>query len=73
MCYNVLCDKLKIQKTTGVFGMLVVSSIVLWLIVLIPFVGSLVSMVTAVLGLGIIISSLVLKEKVEDTKNENKD
>lgn len=69
---HIICDKLKIEKTIGIFGMLVASSIVLWLICLIPFVGSLVSMVTAILGLGIIISSLVLKEKVEDTKNENK-
>lgn len=70
---HIICDKLKIEKTIGIFGMLVASSIVLWLICLIPFAGSLVSIVTAVLGLGIIISSLVLKEKVEDTKNENKD
>lgn len=70
---HIICDKLKIEKTIGIFGMLVASSIVLWLIGIIPFVGSFVSMVTSVLGLGIIISSLVLKEKVEDTENENKD
>lgn len=70
---HIICDKLKIEKTIGIFGMLVVSSIVLWLIGLIPIVGSLVNIIAVILGLGIIISSLVLKEKVEDTKNENKD
>lgn len=70
---HIICDKLKIEKTIGIFGMLVVSSIVLWLIDLIPIVGSLVNIIAVILGLGIIISSLVLKEKVEDTKNENKD
>lgn len=69
---HIICDKLKIEKTIGIFGMLVVSSIVLWLIGLIPIVGSLVNIIAVILGLGIIIASLVLKEKVEDTKNENK-
>lgn len=66
---NIICNKLKIQKTIGIFGMLIVSSIVLWLINLIPYVGSIIGIVTVILGLGIIISSLVLKEKVEKTEN----
>lgn len=70
---NVICNKLKIQKTIGAFGMLIVSAIVLWLIGLIPYIGSIVSIISVVLGLGIITSNLVLKEKVQDTKSENKD
>lgn len=69
---HIICNKLKIQKTTGIFGMLVVCSIVLWLIGLIPFVGSFANIIAVILGLGIIVCSLVLKEKVKDTKNENK-
>lgn len=65
---NIICDKLKIQKTIGIFGMLIISSIILWLISLIPYVGSFVGIVAVILGLGIIVSSLVLKEKTEDTK-----
>lgn len=65
---NVVCDKLKIQKTIGMFGMLIVSSIVLWLIGLIPYIGSIVGLVAVILGLGIILSSLILKEKAEDVK-----
>lgn len=65
---NVICDKLKIQKTIGVFGMLIVSAIVLWLISLIPYIGSMIGIVAIILGLGIAISSLVLKEKNKTTE-----
>ncbi len=69
---NVICDKLKIQKTIGAFGMLIVSSIVLWLIGLIPYVGSIVGILAIFLGLGIIMANLVLKEKTETTKETTK-
>ena len=59
----IICDKLKIEKTIGIFGMLVVSSVVLWLIGLIPFVGSMIGFIVVILGLGIPVSSLILKEK----------
>ena len=36
---NMICNKLKIQKTIGIFGMLIVTAAVLWLIGLIPYVG----------------------------------
>lgn len=58
-----ICNKLKIEKTIGIFGMLVACSVVLWLIGLIPFIGSLLGIIVVVLGLGIAVSSLVLREK----------
>lgn len=63
---NIVCHQLNIKKTSVTFGMLVASSIILWLITLIPFVGSFVGLASMVLGLGIIICSIVLKEKTED-------
>lgn len=63
---GVICDKLKIQKTIGILGMLIISAIVLWLISLIPYIGSIVGVVAVILGLGIVISSIVLKEKPEN-------
>lgn len=60
---TIICNKLKIEKTIGIFGMLVASSVVLWLIGLIPFIGSILGIIVVVLGLGIAVSSLVLKEK----------
>lgn len=63
---NIICRRLNIKKTSIIFGMLVASSIILWLINLIPFVGSFVELASMVLGLGIIICSFVLKEKTDD-------
>lgn len=60
---NIICEKLKIKKTIGIFGMLVVCAIALWLVGLIPFVGPVLGLVIVILGLGIIASSLVLKKK----------
>ena len=54
---------MKIQKTIGIFGILIASTVVLWLISLIPYVGLIISFITVILGLGIVLSSLILKEK----------
>lgn len=63
---NIICRQLNIKKTSIIFGILVASSIILWLISLIPFVGSFVKLASMVLGLGIIICSIILKEKTDD-------
>ncbi len=60
---NVICNKLKIENTGRTFSILVMTTIVLWLLNLIPFVNSLVGFVSVVLGLGIVVSNIVLKEK----------
>ncbi len=59
----IICHKLKIEKTIGIFGILIITSIVLWLIGLIPYIGSILGMIVVVLGLGIVTSSLVLRKK----------
>lgn len=56
---NIVCNKLKIEKNIGIFGMLIVSSAVLWLICLIPYVGIIVKLVASILGLGIITKSVL--------------
>lgn len=63
---NVICEKLKIEKTGRTFSILVMTTIVLWILNLIPFVNSLVGFVSTVLGFGIVVSSLVLKDKTDD-------
>lgn len=63
---NIICDKLKIQKNMGILGILIVSSIVLWLIGLIPYIGTFIKLIAMVLGLGIVISNIVLKNKTEN-------
>lgn len=65
---NIICGKLNIEKKTVMFGTLVMSSIVLWALNLIPFIGSVVGFVTVVLGLGMIVFSLILNEKDDTAK-----
>ena len=64
---NILCKKLKIEKTLGMLGILVITSIALWAIGLIPFIGTIIKAIMIILGLGTITSNLFLKEKNADT------
>lgn len=60
---NIACNKLKVQKNIGKLGILIASTAVIWLISLIPFVGSVVSFITIIIGLGIVIYSLPFKKE----------
>lgn len=66
-----ICDRLKIEKTMGIFGLLLVTAAIVWLVTLIPYVGSLISYVAAILGLGILVKS-ILPEKTSSKKVEEK-
>ena len=70
---NLICKKLKIEKTMGIFGVLILTSIVLWAIGLIPYVNIVINLVEVIVGLGIIISYIVFKKennKVELNKEK---
>lgn len=69
---NIICNKLNIEKKAVMFGTLVIASIILWILNLIPFIGSVVGFVASVLGLGMIISSIALKEKDDTMIKETK-
>lgn len=70
---NYICSKLKINKNMGIFGMLIVSGIVIWVITQIPYVGGLISFVISVLGLGILVASILPKKnKKDEVSIENK-
>lgn len=70
---NIVCNKLKIEKNIGIFGMLIVSSAVLWLICIIPYVGSIVRFITAILGLGIITKSILPSDANKSDKKVKKE
>ena len=71
---NIICNKFKIEKTIVKFGILVASSIVIWLLTLIPYVGGLISFVLTILGLGIVIINIIpIKVKKEKVVEENKE
>ena len=59
-----ICKKLKIEKNIATFGILIITSAVIWLTTLIPFVGGLINLVIKLIGLGIIVK-YVLKNRKE--------
>ena len=66
---NFICNKLKIKNIAGNFGMLVATGIVLWLLTLIPYAGSIISFAMVTVGLGIISIHLIFRNK--ENKSEN--
>ncbi len=66
---GLVCSKLKIEKTTQSFGMLIVCAVAYWLIALIPVVGSIFSLVAGIIGLGIVVYNILpLKSKADKTE-----
>ena len=59
---NYLCSKLNINKNTGIFGMLIVSGVIVWVISELPYVGGIVSFIISVLGLGVLVSAILPKK-----------
>lgn len=71
---NYVCSKLKITKNLGVFGMLIVSGIIICVLTQIPYIGGLISFIITVLGLGILVDSMLPKKsKKNQVVTENKD
>lgn len=67
---NYLCSKLKIDKNIGIFGMLIVSGIIIKVLAMLPYVGGYISFIITVLGLGILIISILPKRTAKsDTAN----
>lgn len=66
---NYICSKLNINKNLGILGMLIISSIVVWAISQIPYVGGFISFIIIVLGLGILVYSIFPK-KIDNTEVE---
>lgn len=71
---NLVCKKLKIEQNTAIFGMLILTAAVLWLILLIPVLGTILSFVEVFVGLGIIVKGFLpvkdSKGKTEKKKSE---
>lgn len=67
---NYICSKMNINKNTGIFGMLIVSGIIVWVISELPYIGGIVSFVISVLGLGVLVSSILPKKSEKNKKNK---
>ena len=67
---NCICKKLNVTKNTGILGFLIITTIILWAICLIPYVGSILRVIFIILGMGIISYSLLTKNKTEITSEK---
>lgn len=58
-----ICKKLKVEKNIATFGILIITSAVVWLTTIIPFVGGLINLVIKLIGLGIIVNYVLTNRK----------
>ena len=69
---NLVCKKFNISKNTTTFGILIITSAVIWLLELIPVVGSILNFVIMSIGLGILVTAII-PEKEKSNKNSKKE
>lgn len=73
---DIICDKLKITQNMQKLGFLILSTLVFWLLTLIPYLGLVISFIAIIWGIGSISYSLLIKEnnntQVETDKKEQK-
>ena len=69
---NLVCKKFNISKNTTTFGVLIITSGVIWLLELIPVVGSILNFVIMIIGLGILVTAII-PEKEKSNKNSKKE
>ena len=69
---TMICNKLKITQNLYKLGFLIVTTIIYWLLTLIPYVGMVISLIAIIWGIGSISYTLLIKEK-SDEKNLDSD
>ena len=69
---NLVCKKFNISKNPTTFGVLIITSAVIWLLELIPIVGSILNFVIMIIGLGILVTAII-PEKEKSNKNSKKE
>lgn len=69
---NLVCKKFNISKNTTTFGVLIITSAVIWLLELIPVVGIILNFVIMIIGLGILVTAII-PEKEKSNKNSKKE
>lgn len=63
---NLFANKLKVENKVGTLGILIITSAVIWLICLIPFVGNILSLIVAILGIGILVNNILPSTRKKD-------
>ena len=80
----IICNKLKITQNLHKLGFLIVTAIIFWLLTLIPYVGTIISLLAIIWGIGTVSYSILIKEKsdeihsnsdkkISDSKEKKKD
>ena len=70
---TMICNKLKITQNLYKLGFLIVTTIIYWLLTLIPYVGMVIYLIAIIWGIGSISYSILMKEKSgEKNSNYNK-
>ena len=63
---NLFANKLKVENKVGTLGILIITSAVIWLICLIPFVGNILSLIVSILGIGILVNNILPSTRKKD-------
>lgn len=62
---TMICNKLKITQNLYKLGFLIVTTIVFWLLTLIPYAGMVISLIAMIWGIGSISYSILIKEQAD--------
>ena len=72
---TMICNKLKITQNLYKLGFLIIITIIYWIFTLIPYVGTIISLIAIIWGIGNISYSVLIKEKSDvetNSKEKNK-
>lgn len=67
-----ICNKLKVTQNVYKLGFLIVTTVVFWLLTLIPYVGMVISFIAMIWGIGSASYSILIKQKSNE-KNSDSD
>ena len=67
---TMICNKLKITQNLYTLGFLIVTTIIFWLLTLIPYVGMVISLIAIIWGIGTISYNILIKENSNEKKSD---
>ena len=70
---TMICNKLKITQNLYKLGFLIVTTIIYWLLTLIPYVGMIISLIAIIWGIGSISYSILIKEKSDEKHSDSEE
>ena len=68
---TMICNKLKITQNLYTLGFLIVTTIIFWLLALIPYVGMVISLIAIIWGIGTISYNILIKENANEKKSDS--